>query len=76
MAQSLTKNMLGYVDKRRVPADAANRVTTDANFSDITSMRTRLFAVSATAYSVANLDKMTVNDMLYALRLADEAAGI
>jgi len=76
MAQSDNENQLGYVDKRRTPSDATNRVTTDANFADIGAMRTRLTAVSAVAYSSSNLDKMTRNDMVHALRLADESAGV
>ena len=78
MAQNDLDPLPGFVDKRRATraGSASNNITTDANFSDIAGMRTRLTAISATAYSAANLDKMTRNDMMYALRLADEAASI
>lgn len=71
MANKDTKNRLGVTDKR-VPAS----VGTDANFKDIAAMRTRLTAINATSYSTARLDIMSTNDMVYALRLNDEAAGI
>lgn len=45
------------------------------NTEDIQSMRARLTAISATAYSSANLDAMTLNDMIYALRTADDPDG-
>lgn len=78
MAQHDVEGNLGIVDKRRAvrAGNPANNITTDANFADINALRTRLTAISATAYSSANLDKMTKNDMLYALRQADEAASI
>lgn len=78
MAQHDTEGVLGIVDKRRAvrAGSGSNNITNDANFADINAMRTRLTAISATAYSSANLDKMTRNDMVYALRAADEAGSI
>jgi len=78
MAQHETDGFLSVVDKRRAvrAGSASNNITTDANFADINAMRTRLTAISATAYSSANLDKMTRNDMVSALRQADEAGSI
>lgn len=78
MAQHDLDGGLGLVDKRRAvkAGSSTNNITTDANFADIGALRTRLTAISGTAYSSANLDKMTRNDMVYALRLADEAASI
>jgi hypothetical protein len=70
-------NLLGYVDKRagrggtmNIPASAI------ANYRDIAGLRARLTAINATSYSSARLDSMTENDMIYALRLNDDAAGI
>jgi hypothetical protein len=39
-------------------------------------MRDRLTAISATTYSAAELDKMTYNDMVYAIRVNDYAGSI
>lgn len=78
MAQHDLSGSFGMVDKRRAvrTGNAANNITTDANFADINALRTRLTAISATAYSATNLDKMTRNDMVSALRIADEAGSI
>ena len=64
------------VDKRSVHNSGASVLATPANYSSIFAMRTRLNAISATSYSAARLDAMTVNDMVYAIRLSDDAAGI
>lgn len=48
----------------------------DADALSIASMRARLSAIDAAAYSSANLNTMTRNDMLYALRLHDAADTI
>lgn len=47
-----------------------------AIFGSVTAMRARLTAISATTYSAAELDKMTVNDMVYALRVNDAVGSI
>lgn len=44
--------------------------------STIDEMRARLQAISATTYSDAQLDLMTENDMIYALRLADAPGSV
>jgi hypothetical protein len=46
-------------------------VGTTSNFVDINSMRTALTAANAAYYTTALLDKMTVNDMIFALRHAN-----
>jgi hypothetical protein len=48
----------------------------DANFGSIDAMRARLTAISATTYSAAELDKMTMNDMIYAIRVNDRSGSI
>jgi hypothetical protein len=66
-----------FVDKRRSSAPTnANPLGTPGNYKDEASLDTRLAAISATAYSAANLRVMTTNDKVYALRLNDDAAGI
>ena len=68
------------VDKRQVQTGptppTTQPIATPANYASVSTLRTRLTAISATAYSAVNLDAMTVNDMIYALRLNDDAAGI
>lgn len=51
-------------------------VATPANYASITALRTRLNAISATSYSSARLDTMTVNDMIYAVRRNDDSTTI
>lgn len=70
MANKDVANRVDVADKRLLSSFA-----TDANFKDIAAMRTRLTAISATTFTAARLDAMTKNDMVYALRLNDEAAG-
>lgn len=50
-------------------------IATPANYASISSMRTRLLAIGG-VYTAAYLDTMTMNDMVYALRLSDDSAGI
>jgi hypothetical protein len=70
-------NPMGVTDKRFGRGGAKPHAgSTVTNASDIASMRARLQVISATAYTNARLDSMTMNDMLYAIRLNDEAAGI
>jgi hypothetical protein len=46
------------------------------NLDTVATMRARLTAISGTTYSAAQLDKMTFNDMVYAIRLNDFATSI
>lgn len=50
----------------------------DANVNDdsIATMKTRLAAINGTYFTAARLNTMTVNDMVYALRLADNPTTI
>lgn len=49
---------------------------TPANYVSINSLDTRLTAISATIYSQTQLDKMSANDKIYALRLTDDLGTI
>jgi hypothetical protein len=53
------------------PASMGSFVDTDLD--SIAAMRARLTAIDGTTFSSANLDKMTSNDMMYAIRLLDES---
>lgn len=70
-------NAPSFVDKRRSSGtNGATNIGTPANYSSISAMRTRLNAISSTSYSAARLDAMTVNDMVYAIRLNDDSGSI
>lgn len=68
---------LGFVDKRRSASQAsATPLGSPTNYADMTAIDARLFAISATSYSASRLNIMNLNDKIYALRLADDLAGI
>lgn len=71
---------MAFVDKRHNPAASASKAATDtatpANYASVTTLRARLTAISGTTYTAARLDAMSVNDMIYALRLSDDLAGV
>lgn len=69
-------NRQRVVDKRQGRGTTTNPVTSDASMKDITAMRARLTAINATTFTAARLNTMTENDMLYAIRMNDDAAGI
>jgi len=48
----------------------------DSDMLTIDAMRARLTAISATSYTVARLNTMTKNDMIYAIRVHDHAVGV
>lgn len=70
-------NRQKVVDKRAGRGTTASPLTTtDTNARDVTAMRARLTAISGTTYTAARLNTMTENDMLYALRMSDDLAGV
>lgn len=65
-----------FVDKRRVRG-GFNTLAEENNYDSVASMKTRLIALKPAAYTAANLNAMTVNDLQYALRLeTGDSAGI
>lgn len=79
MANASPKNNpWGFKDKRQGRSSDTTQLspTTVANLKDTASRRARLAAISSTTYTPAVLDAMTDNDMLYAIRLNDEAGSI
>lgn len=69
-------NRQRVVDKRQGRGTTTNPVTSDASMKDIAAMRARLNAIDSTTFKAARLNTMTENDMLYAIRMNDDAAGI
>lgn len=76
MAQAELEFPLGIPDKRRTPGQTGTSVATGANYLSVSALRTRLAAANGAYYTNARLDQMTKNDMVYALRTIDDAAGI
>ena len=46
------------------------------NMDNISAMRTRLAAIDGTFYTAARMNTMTYNDMVYAVRVADNPTTI
>lgn len=49
---------------------------TPGSYASISTLDTRLTAINATFYSQAQLDKMTPNDKVYAVRVNDDSNTI
>lgn len=65
---------VGFVDKRRASGqNVATPLATPANYASQSALDTRLLALG---YSAANIRIMNLNDKVYAVRLADDSAGI
>lgn len=75
MANSQLGVVRSVTDKRQTQGLGTQAIATPANYASITSMRTRLLAIGG-VYTAAYLNGMTMNDMVYALRLSDDSAGI
>jgi hypothetical protein len=73
---TLGQGNLGFVDKRRVAGQAGINVSTPANYASVAAMRARLIVLNSTYYTTTRLDKMTVNDMVFAIRGFDDVAGL
>lgn len=68
---------INFVAKNRGDGTAGTSVvSTPANYASISALRTRLAAISGTTYTAAVLNTMTVNDMVYAVRLNDDSGTI
>jgi len=76
MADSDLGELAGFVDKRRVKGQSGTALGTSANYDSVAAMRTRLAAANGTYFTTTRLNQMTENDMIYALRQIDDAAGI
>ncbi|HEY9658390.1 MAG TPA: hypothetical protein V6C65_08055 [Allocoleopsis sp.] len=80
MAQHEWFSPQGFVDKTKSTAgsvaDSNGSVSTPANYDNNSALDARLTAISATTYSQKNLDSMTRNDKIYALRLNDDASTL
>lgn len=66
----------GFVDKRRTQGSNTNPLSSIVNYATVASMKTRLNVISSTSYTAARMNTMTLNDLTYAIRVADDKAGI
>ena len=74
---NLQKTLLTeFVDKRVHRGFASSPLSDIHKYDDPDSLRAALNSVSSTTYSTSRLDKMTINDMIYAVRLNYDLAGI
>lgn len=80
MANFETDSNFNVTDKRKVgrttSAALAPNLATPLNYTSISALRTRLATANAAFYTAARLDQMSKNDMIYALRTIDDAAGL
>lgn len=70
---------LNFVNSTKAVADmngSGAGVATPLNYTSITALRARLAAISGTTYTSAVLDQMSVNDMVYAVRMNDDKTTI
>lgn len=56
--------------------NTAAAVATPANYASVTALRSRLATINAGYYTAAKLNQMTLNDMVYAVRLNDDSTTI
>lgn len=76
MANVENENVLGFTDRRRTQNQENLPVATPANYATVGALRTRLAAVNPGYWTAARLNAATKNDLVYALRLADDAGGV
>lgn len=72
MANAEREYPYGFQDKRRSPGTTAS-ILANNNYVSVANMRT---ALATAGYASPTLDLMTRNDMVYALRLVQDATGI
>jgi hypothetical protein len=66
-----------FTDKRRGRSHDGQAIAEANNMDTIAELKARLTALKPTSYTAARLTDMTVNDMVYALRVeSGDAAGI
>lgn len=69
----------GVNNKTNITGNTGTNPQVPPDYDDldgIGAMRARLTAINAVTYSAAQLNKMTYNDLVYAIRLNDFRSGI
>lgn len=75
MANADIENLIGWTDKRRTQG-SATQPNTLTNYKDVAALKARLTTAAPASYPAATQALMTKNDLEYAVRLIDDAAGI
>lgn len=65
-----------FTYRNETQGTSAALLATPANYVSVTAMKARLTAISSTSYTTARLNSMSINDMMYAIRLNDDAGTI
>lgn len=77
MADSEIENSFGFVDRRKSQGNSAlGWGGGSIKYNDVNQLRAKLAAAAPASYPSKTLDSMTKNDMVYAVRLLEDAAGI
>lgn len=67
----------GFTDKRKNSRTQSNsNLSASANYDSVGALRTRLAAINGSYWTAARLNLYTKSDLQYALRLADDSAGM
>lgn len=70
MASSTISNGKGFIDKTRGRRNTSTTLLAEeANYDNVSSLRSRLTTLDAAKYPSWKLDAMTLNDMRNALRI-------
>jgi hypothetical protein len=65
-----------HADKRTGRGISGDSYATPTNYDNIAALKARLTAAAPSSYPTARLNSMTKGDLIYAVRLIDDAAGI
>jgi hypothetical protein len=67
----------GILDKRKNSrTQSSSNLGTPSNYGSIGALKTRLTAINGAYWTTARLNLYTKADLQYALRLADDSAGV
>lgn len=77
----MADSQIGSVDlaltfRNETQGTNAALVATPANYASVSALKARLTAINSTSYTTARMNQMTVNDLIYAVRLNDDPASI
>lgn len=79
MADRQIGNQHGFAARGGHQQNGGSDATTsfeDDDLDNIAAMRSRLNTISSATYTSARLDQMSFNDMVYAIRLADNPTSM
>jgi hypothetical protein len=65
-----------FTCKNQVQGSDAKTLNTPANYASIAALKARLQVIDADTYTDEVLNTMTVNDLVYAVRLNDDSGTI